>query len=213
MASDITPRQKAVLQYIADMIGGQGFPPTIQEIGKHFGITSTNGVFDHLKTLERKGYIERSARARSIRLTQKAIAGLRLDAGPVLPLVGRVAAGVPLLALENVEEYIPVSSKLAGRDAFCLRVTGDSMIDAGILEGDIIVVDRTVSPRTGDIVVALIDGEATVKFFHPKSETVELRPANSQMKSMIYPAAQISIQGVVVSLQRNLEATRTARKN
>ena len=213
MASEITPRQEAVLKYIADMIGGQGFPPTIQEIGRHFGITSTNGVFDHLKTLERKGYIERSARARSIRLTQKAIAGLRLDAGSALPLVGRVAAGLPLLALENIEEYIPVSPKLAGRDAFCLRVSGDSMIEAGILEGDIIVIDRTASPHPGDVVVALIDGEATVKFFHPKSETVELRPANSQMKPMIYPAAQVNIQGVVVSLQRNLETPRSKRKN
>lgn len=213
MATDITPRQKAVLKYIAETIEGQGYPPTIQEIGRYFGITSTNGVFDHLKTLERKGYIERSAKARSIRLTQKAIAGLGLEPVAVLPLVGRVAAGQPLLAMENIEAYVDVPPRLAGKEAFCLRVTGDSMIEAGILEGDIIIVDSASLPRPGDVVVALIDGEATVKYFYPKSDVVELRPANSLMKAMTYPAAQVSIQGVVVSLQRNLEAARSARKN
>ncbi|NLV43510.1 MAG: transcriptional repressor LexA [Candidatus Hydrogenedentes bacterium] len=208
MTATITTRQQKVLEYIADIIETQGYPPTIQEIGRHFGIVSTNGVYDHLKTLEKKGYIERSPKARSIRLTQKAMAMLRRAGGPALPLVGRVAAGAPLLAMENIEEYVPVRSHLAERDAFCLRVAGDSMIEAGILAGDIIVVDRSAKPRPGDIVVALIDGEATVKYLYPRSDTVELRPANQSMKSLMYPAVQVEVQGVVVALQRNLESGR-----
>lgn len=205
MSETITSRQKAILEYIADTIEAQEYPPTIQEIGRHFGIASTNGVFDHLKTLEKKGYIERSPKARSIRLTQKAVTVLRRGGGGGLPLVGRVAAGQPLLAVENIEEYIPVQPHLAERDAFCLRVAGDSMIESGILEGDVIVVDRSTRPKPGDIVVALIDGEATVKFFHPCSDSIELRPANHLMKPIIYPASQVKVQGVVVALQRTLK--------
>ncbi len=206
MPQDITPRQKAILEYIAETIESEGFPPTLQEIGAHFGITSTNGVFDHLRTLERKGYIERSPKARSIRLTQKTLAGMVHGGGYALPLVGRVAAGQPLLALENVEDYIFVSPQSVGRDAFCLRVSGESMIDAGLLPGDIIIVDRTISPRPGNIVVALIDGEATVKYYHIHGDLVELRPANQTMRPMLYPARDVSIQGVVVALQRSLTA-------
>lgn len=209
MSRDITARQKAILEYIAENIESKGFPPTIQEIGAYFGIASTNGVFDHLKTLERKGFIERSPKARSIRLTQKALSGVFRKGGIALPLVGRVAAGQPLLALENVEDYIFVSPDLVGGDAFCLQVAGESMIDAGLLAGDIIMVDRTLSARPGDIVVALIDGEATVKFYYPKGDIVELRPANRQMNPMVYPAAEVSIQGVVVALQRSLTSLKT----
>ncbi len=209
MVRDITPRQKAVLEYIAKTIESEGFPPTIQEIGAHFGITSTNGVFDHLKTLERKGYIERSAKARSIRLTQKTLSGLLGNNGLALPLVGRVAAGQPLLALENIEDYIVVSPQVAGKNAFCLRVAGDSMIEAGLLEGDVIIVDRSISPRPGDIVVALIGGESTVKFYYPKADTVELRPANQLMRPITFPAIEVNIQGVVVALQRRLISPKT----
>lgn len=204
MAAPMTARQQEILAYIADCIDSLGYPPSIQEIGRHFGIASTNGVHAHLKTLEKKGIIERSPKARSIRLTEKASFLLRRSLGPVLPLVGRVAAGEPLLAMENIEDYIPVQSRLAERDAFCLRVTGDSMIEAGILAGDVIIVDRSVKARPGDVVVALIDDEATVKYFHPRSDMVELRPANHRMKPFIYPAAAVQLQGVVVALQRSL---------
>ncbi|NLN93474.1 MAG: transcriptional repressor LexA [Candidatus Hydrogenedens sp.] len=206
MAPDITPRQAAVLNFIAECIDEHGYPPTIQEIGQRFGIASTNGVFDHLKTLERKGFIERSSKARSIRLTPKAAAGLTRRHADALPLVGRVAAGYPLLAVENIEEYIRVAPRLARRNAFCLRVTGDSMIDAHILEGDIIVVDRDRPPATKDIVVALVEDEATVKYYYPQDEMVELRPANAAMSPMFFPAEQVQLQGVVISLQRDLDA-------
>lgn len=204
MAKDITPRQKSILDFIAGMIEAQGYPPTIQEIGKHFGITSTNGVFDHLKMLERKGFIERSSRARSIQLTQKAIAKLRYQQGSSLPLLGRVAAGHPLLAEENIEAYVPVEPHLATRDAFCLRVRGDSMIEAGILDGDIVVIDRGISPNKGDVVVALIDGEATLKFYYPRDNLIELRPANHQMRSITFHRDEVLIQGVVIELRRRL---------
>lgn len=209
MATDITPRQAAVLNFIAECIEEHGYPPTIQEIGQHFGIASTNGVFDHLKTLERKGFIERSSKARSIRLTPKAAAGLTRRHADALPLVGRVAAGYPLLAVENIEEYVRVSPRLARRNAFCLRVTGDSMIDAHILEGDIIVVDRDRRPAPKDIVVALVEDEATVKYYYPKDGVVELRPANAAMSPMFFPAEQVHLQGVVISLQRDLDAFTT----
>ncbi len=205
MTRAITARQRAILEYIADAIQAEGYPPTIQEIGAHFGIASTNGVHDHLATLERKGYIERSSKARSIRITQKASAGLVRRETGALPLVGRVAAGQPLLAMENIEGYVAVSAKLAAKDAFCLRVTGDSMIDAGILDGDILVVDRERQPKIGDIVVALVDNEATVKYFHPKRDQIELRPANPRYAPMRYPAENVLIQGVAAALQRELD--------
>lgn len=204
MPSGLTKRQRAILEYVADTIEEHGFPPTIQEIGAHFGIVSTNGVHDHLRALERKGYIERSSKARSIRITQKGAAGLMRPEVGTLPLVGRVAAGSPLLALENIEDYVTVSTRLAKRDAFCLRVMGDSMIDAGILEGDIIVVDRGRRPERGAVVVALVDGEATVKYFYPHKDMVELRPANTRLRSVLHPATTVLIQGVVVALHRDL---------
>ncbi len=204
MVSSITDRQRAILEFIATTIRENEYPPTIQEIGGHFGIASTNGVYDHLAALERKGYIARSSKARSIRLTQKALATLAHTQPNALPLVGQVAAGAPLLAEENIEEYVVVDPQLAERDAFCLRVRGDSMMDAGILEGDIIVVDRQHRPAKGNVVVALVDDEATVKSFYPQKNRIELRPANPLMESLYYPPDAVAIQGVVVALQRNL---------
>jgi repressor LexA len=204
MARGMTQRQREILDYIIGCIRDRGLPPTIAEIGDHFGITSTNGVNDHLLALEKKGYIERSSKARGIRVLEKATVSLyRSDVG-VLPLLGRVAAGSPILAEENIEEYVPVSASLAERKAFCLRVQGDSMIEDGIFDGDIIIVDQDKRPRTGDVVVALVEDEATVKHYHPKGSQIELRPANSTMQPMVYPAGSVTLQGVVVALQRNL---------
>jgi repressor LexA len=204
MAKGLTSRQRSILDYIIACIRDNGYPPTIAEIGEVFNITSTNGVNDHLLALEKKGYIERSSKARGIHVTDKATVSLyRADVG-VLPLLGRVAAGSPILAEENIEDYVPVSSSMANRKAFCLRVQGDSMIEDGIFDGDIIIVDQERRPRTGDVVVALVEDEATVKHFHPKGTVIELRPANSSMQPMVYPAAQVMLQGVVVALQRSL---------
>jgi len=202
MAKGLTERQAQILQFIIDSIREEGRPPTIAEIGLKFSIASTNGVNDHLQSLERKGYITREQKARGIHVNRVAAQGLyQSDVGTV-PLVGRVAAGYPILAEENIEEEIPVSGDLARRKVFCLKVSGDSMIEDGILDGDIIVVDQERRVHTGDIVVALIEDEATVKHYHPKGSNVELRPANRTMQPMVYPAQMVQLQGVVVGLQR-----------
>lgn len=202
MAKGLTDRQQAILDFIIENIKENGYPPTIAEIGLKFSIASTNGVNDHLQSLERKGYITRSPKARGIHVNRIAAQGLyQSDVGTV-PLVGRVAAGYPILAEENIESEVPVAGHLARGKVFCLKVVGDSMIEDGILEGDIIIVDQEKRARTGDIVVALVEDEATVKHWHPKGNVVELRPANSTMKPMVFPAGNVSLQGVVVGLQR-----------
>ena len=205
MAKGLTKRQRAILEYIIDSIREEGYPPTIAEIGARFGIASTNGVNDHLVALERKGYIERSSKARGIHITEKASAGIYQHDAGMLPLVGRIAAGEPILADHNIEGHIPVSSDIARKNAYCLRVSGDSMIEDGILDGDIIIVDQDRSVRTGDIVVALVEEEeATVKHFHRKGNLVELRPANAALEPMQFAPESVQLQGVVIALQRTL---------
>lgn len=204
MAKELTRRQKEILLFIVECIRDRGCPPTILEIGEVFGIASTNGVNDHLLALERKGYIERSNKARGIRVTEKAAAGLYGHNPTTIPLVGRVAAGLPVLAQENVEDQITVAPSVAERNCYCLRVRGDSMIEDAILDGDIIIVDQGLQPKAGDIVVALVEDDATVKRYYPRGSMVELRPANQSMRPMLFPAVSVTIQGVVVGLQRTL---------
>ena len=204
MARGLTRRQAEILGYIIDCIRDNGMPPTIAEIGKHFRISSTNGVNDHLLALEKKGYIERSSKARSIHVTDKAAVGLYQSDVGSLPLVGRIAAGHPILAEENIEGRVPVASSMMKTGSYCLRVQGESMIDDGILDGDVIIVDHERSPSTGDVVVALVEDEATVKRYFRHGNMIELRPANETMDPMLVPADRVKIQGVVVALQRAL---------
>jgi len=204
MARGLTERQRTILDYIIECIRDRGCPPTIAEICDEFGMASTNGAHDALVALEKKGYIERSSKARGIRITEKASPGLYLSEVGVLPLVGRVAAGQPILAEENIEGHIPVTASMARERAYCLRVSGDSMIEDGILDGDVIIVDQGREPRRGDVVVALVEDEATVKHYHPHGAEVELRPANATMAPMRYPSQAVRLQGVVVGLQRVL---------
>ncbi len=204
MTKGLTQRQAAILQYIIDCIREDGSPPTIAEIGKHFGIASTNGANDHLVALEKKGYIERSSKARSIRVTEKAAPGLYRSEVATLPLLGRVAAGLPMFAEENIEGHVPVSARHAKPGSYCLRVQGDSMIEDGILDGDTIIVDQSIRPSPGDIVVALVEDAATVKHYHPRGPVVELRPANSSMEPITVPSQSVQLQGVVVALQRDV---------
>jgi repressor LexA len=204
MARQLTRRQAEILTFIVQVIREQGCPPTIAEIGAAFGIASTNGVNDHLLALERKGYIERSSKARGIRVTDKAAVDLyRNDVG-TLPLVGRIAAGEPILAESNIEGHVAVSSDLARRASYCLEVRGDSMVEDGIFDGDTIVVSQDIAPQAGDIVVALLEDEATVKRFYRRGDMVELRPANASMEPFLVPADQVQLQGVVLALQRSL---------
>jgi repressor LexA len=204
MAKGLTRRQAAVLQYIIRCIRDNGMPPTIAEIGQKFGISSTNGVNDHLVALEKKGYIERSSKARSIHVTERAAAGLYQSDVGSLPLVGRIAAGQPILAEENVEGYVPVNTSMVRPESFCLKVQGDSMIEDGILDGDVIIVNPELRPKSGDTVVAIVNDEATVKRYFRHGDMVELRPANSAMQSFLVPARTVQIQGVVVALQRTI---------
>ncbi|MBN2367061.1 MAG: transcriptional repressor LexA, partial [Calditrichaeota bacterium] len=161
---EITPRQKAVLEFIAGYITESGYPPTFQEIADAFGIVSKHGVVRHLEALERKGYITRSdTLARSIRIIHPQYMP---PADTVqVPLIGRVAAGHPVLAEENIENYVMLPRTLVKSEGryFALRVQGDSMINAGILDGDMVIVQSASTARNGDIVVALVQDEVTVK--------------------------------------------------
>ncbi|HEO69759.1 MAG TPA: transcriptional repressor LexA [Candidatus Hydrogenedentes bacterium] len=204
MAKGLTRRQEEILAFIIESIRDRGCPPTIAEIGGAFGISSTNGVNDHLNALRKKGYITRTSKARGIHVTEKAAAGLYRQPPGTLPLVGRVAAGLPVFAEEHVEDHVTVDPELAACKGFCLRVQGDSMIEKGILDGDVLVVDRQREAKRGDVVVALVGDEVTVKQFYPHGERVELRPANQAMQTMVFPADSVAVQGVVVALQRKL---------
>ncbi len=205
MSTELTKRQAAILKFIIECIRDNGAPPTIAEIGERFDISSTNGVNDHLVALEKKGFIERSSKARGITVTSQGAPGLYQNEAAMAPVVGRIAAGTLSLAEQHIEDYVPVPVKLADRGGFCLKVRGESMIEDGILPGDLVVVDPTIRPRAGDVVVALVDEEATVKHYHPRGREIELRPANSTMKPIVVLAEDVSIQGVVVSVQRQLK--------
>src|SRR5229473_8332981 len=188
---ELTDRQKEILHLILKETEVHGFPPTIREIGHEMGIRSTNGVNDHLKALERKGYLLRGEQqSRSLVPTKRArlVLGLgaRKDNSIVeVPLLGKVAAGAPLLAAENLEDSVRIDSFFlgtTGREVFALRVKGDSMIDDGIFDGDYLFVKKTPSASPGEIVVALIEDEATVKRFYPEADRIRFQPANAKME-------------------------------
>jgi repressor LexA len=198
----LTKRQRDILNFIEHCIDQDGFPPTIAEIGQRFGIKSNNGVNDHLLALERKGYIARSSKARSIRVIRPTEQTARDSAS--VPLVGRIAAGEPLLAVENIEGHVPAPSAITPQPDFALKVTGDSMVGEGILPGDTLLVHRQDHAENGQLAVALVDDEATVKRIFLAGEIVELRAANPDVATMHVPAQKVSIQGVVVGLQRTI---------
>jgi repressor LexA len=204
MASELTRRQKQVLDFINSCIAHRGYPPTMREIGEHMGISSTNGVNDHLKALERKGHLVRDdMKSRALRPVS--------GSGQVIevPLVGRVAAGEPVLAVENIEDTVRVDRFFIGpsREVFALRVTGDSMIEDGIFDGDYIFVRKQIAAERGDIVVAIIEGEATVKRFYPEGDRIRFQPANASMKPIVVHRSQfrsVDIIGVVVGVFRKV---------
>jgi repressor LexA len=210
----LTSRQQQVLEFIRSSILERGYPPTLREIGQHMGIRSTNGVNDHLRALEHKGYLTREdMKSRSLRPTDLAVgaSGRASGDGEVLDIqiLGRVAAGIPILADENVIDTVRVSTDLigGGREVFGLRVSGDSMIDAGILNGDYIFVRKSATAKRGDIVVALIGEEATVKFYFPEKDYVRFQPANASMAPILVRASDFRptmLLGVVVGIFRKL---------
>ena len=172
-AGDLTDRQREVLDFISDSIRKRGYPPTLREIGSHFGIRSTNGVNDHLRALEKKGFLHRED------LKSRALRPLVTDDDYVeVPVLGKVAAGQPLLAVQNYEDTVKIDRFLIGqsREVFALRVKGDSMIEAGIFDGDYVFIRKQLQAAPGEIVVAMIDNEATVKRYYPEGDTVRFQP-------------------------------------
>jgi repressor LexA len=209
----LTKRQEQTLDFIRRSIEERGYPPTLREIGEYMGIRSTNGVNDHLRALERKGYLRREdMKSRALKLVQSEAPAKPSPAEEDLievRVLGRVAAGLPLFAEENVIDTIRVDRMLVrgGRDVFGLRVTGDSMIDAGILSGDYIFVKRQATAERGDIVVALIGDEATVKYYYPERDYVRFQPANAQMAPILVRATDFKstmLLGKVVGVYRSL---------
>lgn len=179
---DLTKRQKEIFDFIRRYASRYGYPPTVREIGKAVGLTSSSTVHAHLANLERVGLLRRDpTKPRAIELlVDRAKRAMR---GPGLPLVGRVAAGEPILAEENIEEYVQLPAAIGGEDGdYILEVKGDSMRDAGILEGDYVVVSEADDADNGQIVVALIEDEATVKRFYREKDRVRLQPANKAYK-------------------------------
>ncbi|HOK09108.1 MAG TPA: transcriptional repressor LexA [Candidatus Hydrogenedens sp.] len=202
---ELTQRQKEVLDCIHDFQERMNYSPSILEICERLKIRSTNGVAGHIRALIRKGYLERSSKARTLKLTPKAQWFLEPSKTRMVPLLGRIPAGFPVSVEANIEKLIPLGFERKTDGVYALRVTGESMIEDGIFEGDIIFVDSKKQPCKGDIVVALVDGEVTVKRFFPEGKYVELRPANRKMKPIRVPSHRFLLQGVVIGLQRNYD--------
>jgi repressor LexA len=207
---ELTDRQKAVLDFISRSIERNGYPPTLREIGEHMGIRSTNGVNDHLKALEKKGYLEREdLKSRALRPVGVATA-VSLDGSLVeVPLLGRVAAGEPILAVEQAEDTVKVDRFFLGatKEVFALKVKGDSMIEAGIYDGDFIFVKKQLTAHKGDIVVAMIGDEATVKYFHPEGDQIVFKPANHRLQPIVVRKRDwksVNLIGLVVGVYRKL---------
>jgi repressor LexA len=212
----LTERQRQILEFITRRTEEQGYPPTIREIGMEMGIRSTNGVNDHLKALERKGYLKREGlKSRALRPMSceggsNVVAAIVPDSDLVaVPVLGRVAAGSPILADEHVEATVHVDSFFLGRGAndrvFALRVTGESMIEAGIYDGDYIFVKKSIEAHSGDIVVAMIGEEATVKRYEPAGDVIRFVPENSSMRPIVVRKEDFrdtQILGVVVGVYR-----------
>jgi repressor LexA len=226
MPRPISQRQRLILSFINQHIEDHGYPPTVREIGEAVNLSSSSTVHAHLKALEEKGMIQRDAvLTRAIKivgstsdgytrkthtthpvspgLTMETTGGSRFLSNVVqVPIVGTVAAGRPLLAHEDIEEYFPLPSDFVGGDGFILKVRGDSMIDDGIYEGDYVVVRRQQTATNGDTVVAMIDSEATVKRFYKEARRIRLQPANQSMDPIYADSAEVL--GKVVGVVRRM---------
>jgi len=200
---DLTEKQQAILAYIEQYIASQGYPPTIREIGDRFEITA-KGAYDHLKAIEKKGYIKcEKNRSRAIELIRTSEGATPVSTSEIVnvPLVGRVAAGLPITAEENIEEYLAFPKSMLPEDnVFALRVAGDSMKDAGILDGDIAVVKKQETAQNGEIVVALLEDEATLKYFFREKKKIKLQPANNKYRPIM--TAEAMILGRLVGIYR-----------
>lgn len=233
MADALTSRQREILNFISASINERGFPPTLREIGEHFQIRSTNGVNDHLKALEKKGVLRREdLKSRAMRPIAQPNEGadiIPLRRGSVngangatnveffadesemisIPVLGKVAAGQPILAVEQATDTVKIDRVLIGghKEVFGLRIVGESMIEDGIFDGDYVFVKKTAVAREGEIVVAMIEGEATVKRYFPEGDLIRFQPANCNMAAIIVRKADfksVDIIGIVVGIYRKL---------
>jgi repressor LexA len=205
----LTDRQREILDFIVAEQRERGYPPSVREIGEAVGLTSPSTVHTHLATLQRRGFLRRDpTKPRAIEVTYDPASGVSMERRPVshIPLVGDVAAGTDVLAHENIEELIPVPADFTGDGTlFMLRVRGDSMIDAGILDGDYVVVRQQTEAKNNEIVVAGIPGEeATVKTYTRQGSRVVLLPANQRLAPMEFDANEVQIFGRVVTVMRRL---------
>ncbi|MBD3349371.1 MAG: transcriptional repressor LexA [Candidatus Eisenbacteria bacterium] len=205
---DLSPTQERILKYITETIRDHDRSPTIREIGEEFGIASTNGVRYHLKVLEERGYIKREKGiSRGIEWREHHVPSPARAGASEVPIVGRVAAGAPILAVENIEGELAVDEMFTrSKECFALRVNGDSMRGAGILDGDIVVVQPQSTARNGEVVVALIDDDATVKTYIKKKGRVVLRPENEEFDDIILDekSGEARLLGKVVGLMRKI---------
>jgi repressor LexA len=232
MADALTQRQREILDFISASIVERGFPPTLREIGEHFNIRSTNGVNDHLKALEKKGHLRREdLKSRAMRPvlpdgsgevvplrrpplgtgTVQLVSGAdaRDDDMADIPILGKVAAGQPILAIEHATDTVRIDRVLIGghREVFGLRIVGESMIEDGIFDGDYVFVKKTPTAKSGEIVVAMIEGEATVKRYFPEGDRIRFQPANSNMEPIYVHRSDlrsVDIIGIVVGIYRKL---------
>lgn len=203
MYPDLTHRQTDILEFIKRVIRQKGYPPSVREIGDAVGLMSSSTVHGHLQTLEEKSYIRRDAtkpRAIEVLDSSSAVSQKKIV---FVPIVGRVTAGQPILAQENIEDTFPIPVELVNSDTvFMLKIKGESMIDAGIMDGDLILVRQQSTARNGEIVVALIDDEATVKRFFREKTLIRLQPENAMMEP-IY-SQDVSVLGKVIGVFRIL---------
>lgn len=228
----LTDRQRLVLEFICSSIGDRGYPPTLREIGNKLGIRSTNGVNDHLRALERKGYLTREdMKSRTLRPTAATLNELGIERTPTssgqvlapkfasaanddfieIPILGRVAAGLPALALEHAEDTVRIDRMLIGNargaQVFGLRIRGESMIEAGIFDGDYVFVKKQLEAPRGAVVIAMVGDEATCKYYYPEATHIRLQPANASMAPILVPKndwRETQILGVVVGIYRKM---------
>ena len=209
MTRGLTDKQERILNFICDYVNEQGYPPSIREIGNHFSISSLRGVTVHLDALERKGYIKRANTARAITVIGKTGSTAPNRNVSMVPLVGTIAAGVPITAHENIESLVPVPQEMIHnvKTAFALRVKGDSMINAHIMEGDLVVIKEQSTAENGDVVAFLLGDEATVKRIEFTNDGVRLKAENPAYPPIEVRREDSRIMGKVIGLVRSYDGT------
>ncbi|MFD2628477.1 transcriptional repressor LexA [Oceanobacillus kapialis] len=206
--SKLSKRQQMILDYIKDEVTKKGYPPSVREIAEAVGLASSSTVHGHLARIESKGYIRRDpTKPRAIEIIDLSEGNnIPREEARYAPVIGKVTAGLPITAVENIEEFIPLPTSTAGPDdnLFVLVIEGESMIEAGILDGDMVIVKQQNTAQNSDIVVAMTDeNEATVKRFFKEKDHIRLQPENATMDPLIYD--NVTILGKVIGLYRNIQ--------